>query len=75
VKREPTINGNEHDWTTRWRSLLAVFHNRTGLGKAVKRAINKRARRRGKRAAEQGRLDYESHRNARELAKLWEGNE
>jgi hypothetical protein len=47
--REPTINGDEHDWTTGWRRLLCVFDNRTGLGKRVKRAINKRARRRAKR--------------------------
>ena len=48
MKKEPAINGDEHDWTTGWRKLLKVFENNTGLGKAVKRAMNKRARRRAK---------------------------
>jgi len=49
--REPAINGDEQDWVSRrWRRLLAVFSNRTGLGKAVKRAMAKRHRRRWREA-------------------------
>jgi hypothetical protein len=47
-KREPAINGDEQDWTSRWRRVLCVFANNTGLGKKVKRAMNKRERRRAK---------------------------
>ena len=49
--RIPTINGDERDWTTSFRRLLCVFSNRTGLGKKVKRAMNKRARQKGKKDA------------------------
>ena len=45
MKKELAINGDEHDWTTMWRKLLCVFKNNTGLGKQVKRKMNKRARR------------------------------
>jgi hypothetical protein len=45
-KREPAINGDEQDWTSRWRRVLCVFANNTGLGKKVKRKMNKRERRR-----------------------------
>jgi len=51
MRREPAKSGDEQDWTTGWRRLLCVFKNRTGLGKKVKRAINKRARRKAKREA------------------------
>ena len=44
----PAINGDEHDWTTIWRKVLCVFKNHTGLGKKVKRAMNKRARKKAK---------------------------
>lgn len=47
-RREPAISGNEHDWTSRWRHVLKVFNNFTGLGKKVKRKMNKRERRRAK---------------------------
>ena len=40
----PAISGDEHDWVTGWRKLLCVFKNTTGLGKKVKRAMNKRTR-------------------------------
>ncbi len=50
MNREPAINHDEQDWIYRpWRHVMCVFKNRTGLGKRVKRAINKRARRRAKR--------------------------
>lgn len=37
-------NGDESDWCTGWRKLLCVFKNTTGLGKFVKRRMNKRFR-------------------------------
>ena len=44
-KPQPT-SGDEYDWVIRaWRRSLCVFHNNTGLGRAVKRAMNKRFRR------------------------------
>lgn len=46
MRKEPAKSGDEHDWTSGWRKVLCVFKNRTGLGKRVKRALNKRARRR-----------------------------
>lgn len=49
MQKEPTINGDEHDWCSGWRRLLCVFVNNTGLGKKVKRAMNKRTRKRAKR--------------------------
>ena len=52
MRREPAINGDEHDWTTSWRRVLVLFRNGTGLGKRVKRAMAKRARRRAKREIE-----------------------
>jgi hypothetical protein len=49
MKKEPAKNGDEQDWCSRgWRRFLCVFHNNTGLGKAVKRRMNKRARQREK---------------------------
>jgi hypothetical protein len=49
MSKERPINGDEEDWCSRrWRRLLRVFDNRTGLGKAVKRAMNRRARRKAK---------------------------
>ena len=54
MRREPTKGLNERDWISkRWRRILCSFHNRTGLGKRVKRAINKRARHRAKREIEE----------------------
>ena len=45
--KEKAINGDEQDWISkRWRHLLCVFKNITGLGKTVKRRMNKRSRRR-----------------------------
>jgi len=47
---ERPVNGDECDWVSKgWRRALCVFRNTTGLGKRVKRAINKRARRNAKR--------------------------
>lgn len=46
--RIPTINGDEHDWCSGWRRMLCVFANNTGLGKKVKKAMNKRTRRNAK---------------------------
>lgn len=38
-------SNDEYDWVSRkWRYSLCVFKNTTGLGKKVKRALNKRAR-------------------------------
>lgn len=48
MRKEPAKNGNEMDWTSGWRWVLKVYDNWTGLGKQVKRAMNKRARRRAK---------------------------
>ena len=53
MTREPAKSGNEQDWVSRSsRRSLCVFYNWTGLGKAVKRAMNKRARRRARAALE-----------------------
>ena len=47
--RVPKISGDEHDWTSKnWRRVLCVFSNRTGLGKKVKHALNRRARRKAR---------------------------
>ncbi len=47
MRKEKAITGDEIDWISKsWRRVLCVFKNRTGLGKKVKRAMNKRARRR-----------------------------
>ncbi len=54
MKKEPAKSGDEHDWTTGWRRLLKVFSNRTGLGRRVKRAMNKRTRKRVKLEIERG---------------------
>jgi len=48
MRKEPAQNGDEHDWTSGWRRLLCVFDNHTGLGKKVKRAMNKRSRKKAK---------------------------
>ncbi len=48
MNREPAKSGDEQDWVSGWRRVLCVFRNHTGLGKAVKRAMNKRARRRAR---------------------------
>jgi len=58
--RIPTINGDEQDWTTRWRKFLCVFNNHTGLGKKVKRAINKRARKLAKKDIENRNSDNDN---------------
>ena len=56
--KEPAVNGFEQDWISkRWRSLLCVFQNRTGLGKRVKRAINRRSRRRARRELKESTLE------------------
>lgn len=48
-RKERPKNGNEQDWCSRyWRRLLCVFSNHTGLGRAVKRAMNKRFRKRAR---------------------------
>ncbi len=52
------ISGDEFDWTAkRWRRLLCVFDNTTGLGKKVKRAINQRARRKAREELRDESLD------------------
>jgi len=38
------LGGDERDALTRWRRLLCVFDNNTGLAKYWKRKYNKRAR-------------------------------
>jgi len=48
VKKEPAKAGDEYDWVTSIRRHLCVFHNNTGLGKKIKRAMNKRFRKKGK---------------------------
>ena len=58
TKKEPTITGAENDWVSkRWRRLLCVFQNTSGLGKQVKRAINRRSRRRSKQHLTKGMTD------------------
>lgn len=47
--RTPLKSGDEQDWVCKaWRRVLCVFQNHTGLGKQVKRRINKRIRRKNK---------------------------
>ena len=48
--RESMKGGDEFDAFTRWRHLLCVFHNNTGLRKAMKRKFNKRVRRKARTA-------------------------
>ena len=48
MKKEPAKAGDEYDWVTSIRRHLCVFHNNTGLGKKIKRAMNKRFRKKGK---------------------------
>lgn len=49
MAKELPRSGDEQDWVSRrWRRMLCVFKNRSGLGKRVKRAMNKRQRRRWK---------------------------
>ena len=43
--RIPLADGDEHDYFSRWRRILSVFYNNTGLGKKMKRKYNKRVRR------------------------------
>lgn len=57
MRKTSAINGDEHDWTTGWRRWLCVFRNNTGIGKRIKRAMNKRCRRAGKREAEEAAHD------------------
>lgn len=59
MRKEPAIDGDEHDWTTKWRKLLK-YCERPGVGKRVKRKMNRRARRKA-RAEIQKHLDEESH--------------
>ncbi len=44
----PLIDANEQDAFTRWRHLLCVFRNNTGLVKYWQRRYNKRVRRRAR---------------------------
>ena len=59
------IKGGEWDALTRWRHLLCVFHNNTGLSGWWKRHYNKRVRRSQRRAldelTEMWRDEYERH--------------
>lgn len=49
------INGDEMDWCSKnARRLLKVFDNWTGIGKKVKRAMNKRARQKVNRKIREG---------------------
>ena len=41
----PTKTGDEMDAFSRWRHVLCVFYNNTGIAKYTKRAYNKRVRR------------------------------
>lgn len=52
--RIPLITGDEYDWVGKWRRILCVFKNTTGLGKKVKHAINRRARRKIRREINRG---------------------
>ena len=52
MRPEPAITYDEKDWTTAIRRTKCLFKNFTGLGKRVKRAINKRTRRRARRDIE-----------------------
>ena len=41
--------GAEWDWTSkRWRAMLCYLANSTGVGKKIKRGMNKRVRKEGK---------------------------
>jgi hypothetical protein len=57
--RLPLKGGDECDWVSKnWRRLLCVFHNHTGLGKKIKRRLNKRARHKNRQEMRDGtRLD------------------
>lgn len=48
MNKEPPRTGAEHDWTSRWRRILC-YCARAGVGKSIKRGMNKRARQRAKR--------------------------
>jgi len=53
VRKELPNSGDEADWCSRWwRHALAVFRHHSGLGRAVKRRMNKRFRRRARREIE-----------------------
>ena len=38
------MDGDAHDWTSRWRFLL-IYTRRPGVGKRVKRRLNRALRR------------------------------
>lgn len=42
-------NGSEYDWVSKsWRKVLCYLQNHTGVGKKIKRQMNKRIRQEGK---------------------------
>jgi len=47
TNKEPAKSGDEYDYLY-WKNRLCLFSNHTGLGKKVKRRMNKRNRRRTK---------------------------
>lgn len=48
TKKERPKDADEADWVAKnWRRALCLFRNNAGLGKKVKRRMNKRFRRRG----------------------------
>lgn len=50
MRKEPTKSGDEVDWCSKWRHIF-TYCSRAGVGKNIKRQMNKRCRRRGKREA------------------------
>ena len=38
-------NGDEEDWVSKWWRRIHIYTHRPGVGKRVKRALNKRKRR------------------------------
>ena len=45
----------EYDWVSkRWRRVLCYLQNSTGVGKKIKRGMNKRIRKEGKDECENG---------------------
>lgn len=53
MRKEPAKRIAELDWVTGWRRVMCYLA-RAGVGKSLKRQMNRRARRRGKGECEKG---------------------
>ena len=51
MRKEPAESGDELDWVTKWRHILK-YMGKPGVGKRIKRQMNRRARRRAKKESE-----------------------